>query len=219
MQERESRILQTEISTVVDHLLAHLRSVTQHDPPPAIRERLARLSDQRLGIPPEISHGHLVRRRWLPRMIRAAVCIFTAAIACTFIAEVYLHRQTHLRFINRAAVSSPANPESARAAKAPPTASSAAISSHHRQIRPPRASTAQLSRIVIPLPYSDSAVATGTEVTVPVYLSQDQLISLGVPISPAVHDRPFVADLLLGDDGLPRAISVPLPPGVLAEKR
>lgn len=219
MQERDSRNLQTELPSDVDHLLARLRSSTQHDPPPAIRERLARLSEQRLGIPREISQGYLVSRRWLPRMIPAALCILIAAIACTFVAEIFVHRRTHLHTINRAAVSSPAIPESARPAKSARTIRSAAISSRHRQLRPARASTAKLSRLVIPLPYSDSAVATGNEVTVPIYLSQSELISLGVPMSPAVHDRQFVADLLLGDDGLPRAISVPLPPGVLAEKR
>lgn len=219
MQERESRNLHTEIQPDVDHLLAHLRSFTQHDPPAAIRERLARLSQLRLGIAREMSFGHQVNRRRVPRAIPIAACAFAVMIACAFVAGVVVHRRAHLRAIYRAAVSSPAIPEPARPAKSAPMVSSAATPSDHRQSRPRRASTSQLSRLVIPLPYSDSAVAMGTEVTVPVYLSQDELISLGVPISPAVHDRQFVADLLLGDDGLPRAISVPLPPGVLAEKR
>jgi hypothetical protein len=89
----------------------------------------------------------------------------------------------------------------------------------HRPRRETRFSGVQLSKVVIPLPYSDSAVRTGTEVTVPILLSQEELMSLGVPVNPAIHDRQFVADLLLGDDGLPRAISVPLPPRVLTEKR
>lgn len=219
MQERESQNLQTELPSDVDHLLAHLRRSTQHDPPPAIRERLARLSEQRLGIAREMSSGHQVSRRRVPSAIPVAACALAGMIACAFVAGVVVHRRAQLRTIDRAVVSSPTIPEPARPAKSAPTVRSAAISFHHRQLRPSRASTASLSRLVIPLPYSDSAVTTGTEVTVPVYLSQDELISLGVPISPAVHDRQFVADLLLGDDGLPRAISVPLPPGVLAGKR
>lgn len=212
MQDRESRELQTEAPSDADHLLVLLRSLTRlHDPPPAIRERLAQLSAQRLG-----THPHPKRKRWLPRMVPAAVCIL---FACAVVAGILVHRQNRPHTMNRAAVASPAVPESARPVQPASSAIPAVPSARHRPFRKPSSPAVQLSKVVIPLPYSDSAVATGTEVSVPVILSQDELMSLGVPMSPAIHDRQYLADLLLGDDGLPRAISVPLPPGVLAEKR
>lgn len=208
MQERESHQLETEVPSDVDQLLVVLRNLTRHDPDPAIRERLARLSAQRLGRHPE-------RGRWLPRMVPAAIGL---VIACAVTGGILLHRQNHPSTVNRAAAASPAVPESARAVQPVPPADSG-VSQHQRRIRRTRPSDVELSKVVIPLPYSDGAVATGTEVTVPVFLSQDELMSLGVPMSPAIHDRRYLAELLLGDDGLPRAISIPLPPGVLTEKR
>jgi hypothetical protein len=50
-------------------------------------------------------------------------------------------------------------------------------------------------------------------------MSQSELLSLGFPINRTVQDRRIVADLTLGDDGLPRVISVPLPLKVMKENR
>ncbi|HKR27087.1 MAG TPA: hypothetical protein VJT08_22025 [Terriglobales bacterium] len=219
MEEREIRD-PTGVSSDVDHLLAVVCHLAQHDPPPVIRERLALLSAQRLGGSRILSRRNLVHRRWLPRMAPAVVCALTAVIACVLVAGVIVHRRNHMDRVNRAIAASPARPEPVSSMKSTPAATPAAATSlGHRRFRSTKTPATQLSRIVIALPYSDSAVATGTEVTVPVLLSQDELMSMGVPMSPALHDRKFLADLLLGDDGLPRAISVPLPPGSLAEKR
>jgi hypothetical protein len=69
------------------------------------------------------------------------------------------------------------------------------------------------------LPYSNSAIETGTNTTIQVSMSQSELLSLGFPINATVQDRRIVAELTLGDDGLPRAISVPLPLEVTKEKK
>jgi hypothetical protein len=74
-------------------------------------------------------------------------------------------------------------------------------------------------RMVIRLPYSNSAVATGTGATIQVDMSQSELLSLGFPLNASLHDRRVVAELTLGDDGLPRAISLPLPLEVMKEKK
>jgi hypothetical protein len=50
-------------------------------------------------------------------------------------------------------------------------------------------------------------------------MSQFDLLSLGFPINTTVQDRRIVAELTLGDDGLPRAISLPLPLEVMKEKK
>ena len=52
-----------------------------------------------------------------------------------------------------------------------------------------------------------------------VSMSQSELLSLGFPINATVQERRIAAELTLGDDGLPRAISLPLPLEVMKEKR
>jgi hypothetical protein len=69
------------------------------------------------------------------------------------------------------------------------------------------------------LPYSNSAIETGTDTTIRVSMSQSDLVSLGFPINATIHDRRIAAELTLGDDGLPRAISLPLPLEVMKEKK
>jgi hypothetical protein len=69
------------------------------------------------------------------------------------------------------------------------------------------------------LPYSNGAIQTGTDTTIRVSMSQSELLSLGFPISTTVQDRRIVAELTLGDDGLPRAISLPLPLEIMKEKQ
>jgi hypothetical protein len=69
------------------------------------------------------------------------------------------------------------------------------------------------------LPYSNSAIETGTDTTIRVAMSRSELFSLGFPVSATVQDGRVVAELTLGDDGLPRAISLPLPLEVIKEKR
>jgi hypothetical protein len=50
-------------------------------------------------------------------------------------------------------------------------------------------------------------------------MSQSELLSLGFPLSATLHDRRVVAELTLGDDGLPRAISLPLSLQLIKEEK
>jgi hypothetical protein len=50
-------------------------------------------------------------------------------------------------------------------------------------------------------------------------MSQYELASVGFPVSGAKGDSHIVAELTLGDDGLPRSISLPLPLEGIKEKR
>jgi hypothetical protein len=68
------------------------------------------------------------------------------------------------------------------------------------------------------LPYSNSAIETGTNTTIRVSVSESELLSLGFPINTTAQDSRIVAELTLGDDGLPRAISVPLPLEVMKSR-
>ncbi len=65
-----------------------------------------------------------------------------------------------------------------------------------------------LSADVFDLPYSDPAIANGTETTVRVSVPASQLIAWGVPSPAKELDDEVAADLLLGDDGLPQAIRI-----------
>jgi hypothetical protein len=50
-------------------------------------------------------------------------------------------------------------------------------------------------------------------------MSQSELLSLGFPLSATLHDQRIAADVTLGDDGLPRAISLPLPLELIKEEK
>jgi hypothetical protein len=50
-------------------------------------------------------------------------------------------------------------------------------------------------------------------------MSQTELVSLGFPMNAMLHDRRVLAELTLGDDGLPRSISVPLPLELVKERK
>jgi hypothetical protein len=73
--------------------------------------------------------------------------------------------------------------------------------------------------MVVSLPYSNSAIDTGTDATIRVSMSQTELLSLGFPMNATLHDRRVLAELTLGDDGLPRSISVPLPLELVKERK
>jgi hypothetical protein len=60
----------------------------------------------------------------------------------------------------------------------------------------------------VPLPYSDPSIANGTEATVRVSIPSSELIAWGVPSVEKGQDEEVPAELVLGDDGLPRAVRV-----------
>ena len=73
--------------------------------------------------------------------------------------------------------------------------------------------------MTVRLPYSDAAIDTGTDATIRVSMSQAELASLGFPMKTTLSDRRVLAEVTLGDDGLPLAISVSLPLEVIKEKK
>lgn len=194
----------------VESLLSQLRHQMQHDPPPALRERLARLSNRRL----EETQALAESQHKSTRRMRRIVFSIAAAIGCVlltgFLAEMLLHKpRGHDQLMG--AVVAP------HAASAPSTDHQASISSVPSLGATQGAALAsdglreREDRLIIPLPYSDSAVETGTDSVVPVSVSQAELLALGVPVNPSSHDQRFLAELILGSDGLPRALNVPIP--------
>jgi hypothetical protein len=58
----------------------------------------------------------------------------------------------------------------------------------------------------LPLPYSESGVPLGNGVVMRVQLPVSELNTLGVPVPPGQGQRRIRADLLIGQDGVARAV-------------
>lgn len=212
MSEQQSKRKEAEGISHVDGLLNRLSDLSQREPSPALRGRLVALAASRL----EEHSGNAARPRGGDRRKPAWL---KAAFASGFLAGVGLlavtanlfwqagPRRTH----GSARVNHPSVSPGFRVPTAP--------AQGHRplkrsRVRPMESASLPLSgarQMTMRLPYSNSAIETGTDTTIRVSMSQSELLSLGFPINATIPDRRIVAELTLGDDGLPRAISVPLP--------
>jgi hypothetical protein len=210
--EQQSKRTETPDAPSVEYLLGVLRGLPQQDPSPELRDRLHLLSITRLR-----EGAELVRQPGLRPWFRPAfvVALLIAIASVTMVV-------TDVR---------PPDPSQAGRI-APPKESFSAVTgassslpaapvrpskmSHPLSKLPPNTTARQM---VLRLPYSDSAIDTGTDATIRVSMSQAELVSLGFPMNATLHDRRVVAELTLGDDGLPRAISVPLPVQIVKEKK
>jgi hypothetical protein len=221
MMEQQTKRPETVDVSRVDDLLGALKDLPPRDPSPALRERLELVSSARLknGPAPGRQRGG-VHLSLFPR-IRPAIAVALLVVIIGLVALFLAHLS---------------KPEPLRAGTQPSVASSIASVNGGIRIQPAaRSPEARLPKtrhspakfepstvaqsMIVRLPYSDSAIITGTDTTIRVSMSQAELMSLGFPINEPLHDRRVVADLTLGDDGLPRAISVPLPLEVIKEKK
>jgi hypothetical protein len=218
----EQRPTRTETAGAprMEYLLGALRSLSQQDPPPALRDRLRLLSYQRLrgGVEPGLRLGspRAGLRPWLRPALVAALLLVIGSLAALV---VHIHRSERLRAGIELRVASPRVPSTigTAARSEVPAEEVKPLRSSHSLPRSAPNTTAR--RMVVRLPYSNSAIDTGTDATIRVSMSQTELVSLGFPMNATLHDRRVVAELTLGDDGLPRSISVPLPLEVVKEKK
>jgi hypothetical protein len=204
----------------VEYLLGVLRSMSQQGPPPALRDRLELLSFERLRGGGKLGPRPRSPIRSLLRPAFAAALLIVIGTVAALVAHV--HPSASLRAGIEPLAAQPGvvktnEPSSSEALSAVPAAA----------VKPPKirhglprwAENTSARRMVVRLPYSNSAIDTGTEATLRVSMSQAELVSLGFPMNGNLHDRRVVADLTLGDDGLPRAISVTLPLELVREKK
>jgi hypothetical protein len=204
--EQRSKYTPSTDAPRVDYLLGVLSALSQDDPPPALRGRLEPLSSRRLR------NGHR-----LLRLNPAFALALLIAIGITAVFTAHLHRPAPLQ---TKIESRPPGALFDRALQAPPAApspESALPVTRHPLPRWTRYNTYQ--RITVRLPYSDAAIDTGTDATIRVSMSQAELAALGFPINTTLRDRRVLAELTLGDDGLPRAISVSLPLEAVKENK
>jgi hypothetical protein len=196
----------------VELLLELLRELSKRDPSPALRERLSGLAFQRLRGKMEHSSRSLT---WLTPILSGALLIFLG------IAGLYVAYR-------RSGESPPVKSAKTRSfAASPGSGVSAATITRPSQARSPAAYHALTGltkqsgpeRMTLRLPYSNGAIENGTQATIRVSMSQSDLLSLGFPVNATLQDGRIVAELTLGDDGLPRAISLPLPLEVIKENK
>ena len=216
---RNSSSRPKDAEELVEDLLAQVRQLSKIDPSPLIRERLQKLASQRLK---EASEEHSLGLKLNPRRAKRLVPALAGALLIFLLAGAEFVVQVRQKAAHRAQtaarVSSPENSMglSVSVAHTPPP--------HRKRARSPRrtpqpATQAAGAQLTVQLPYSNVAIANGTSVTIQVAMSRSELLALGFPMSPALQDRRVVAELSLGDDGLPRAISLPLPLQFVKEVR
>jgi hypothetical protein len=207
----------------VEYLLGVLRGVSPQGPPPALRDRLELLAVERLRGGSKLGRRVLSPqegpRSWLRPAFVVALLVSIGTVAALV---AYVHRSESLRAGIELRVAQP------RVAQPKETFSGGTLSAVPAAvIKPPKirhglprsAQNTTARRMVVRLPYSNSAIDTGTDATLRVSMSQAELVSLGFPMNGTLHQGRVVADLTLGDDGLPRAISVTLPLELVREKK
>jgi len=210
----------------LDQFLELLKKVPLEEPPSAIKKRLNELYIQRLKkeARSRVHVGNLSRKLpfWLKPAV-AFVLLIAASVGAMLL--VRFHGRDHLHAgVNPgtclsqkpviSGVRTPSN-TTASTANATPAASLSPryYSWFSSKVRP------NLAEMTVHLPYSDSSIADGTSTTIQVSMSQSELVSLGFPLAEPLENRRVLAELTLGDDGLPRAITLPLPLEVIQEKR
>ena len=214
MSEQRSKRTETEEVSRVDSLLSLLGNLSKQDPGPAVRERLSVLASERLNHNPR-QVDRSPRMWWKPAF--GAACLVAAGLATGLAVNFFEH--TPAKNSGTSKVSSPAVSTEIRVRSAPAARLSVG---KVRKVRHSRLAVVEPTgpqQMTMRLPYSDSAIETGTRTTIRVSMSQSELLSLGFPINTTVEDRRIVAELTIGDDGLPRAISLPLPLEVMKEKK
>lgn len=213
MQRQERRLEQAEDTTRIDDLLQRLAGITQHDPSPVLRERLKGLASQQLAT----ARTDKKRLGWL-RPAFAALLLIVVGFAGALMVYHRQHRAIRPDSGNKPA-ESPQMEETHAAPNAPPPEVKVALPREitHQPLK--RARNSQSRRMVVRLPYSNSAVITGTDATIRVAMSQSELLSLGFPVNATMRDHRVLAELTLGADGLPRAVSLPLPLEFVKEKK
>jgi hypothetical protein len=147
----------------------------------------------------------------------ASACLI--AVGLTTVLAIHFFERAPIQNIGTAKVNPPAVSQETKAHSVPPMRKSVGKLPKVHHSRPAPVDPIGPRQMTMRLPYSNGAIETGTGTTIRVSMSQSELLSLGFPINETIQDRRIVAELTLGDDGLPRAISLPLPLEVMKEKQ
>ena len=212
MQGRE-RSEQTKDMPHIDGLLQRLAEITQHDPSPILRERLSHLASRRLVTAPA-DRNRLV----LLKLAFGALLPLVVGFSGLLIVRHSQHEGLRSSEEKKSAKSAETK-ETRTTPKLQFAETQGALPHEVARVHVRRVPDTKSKRMAIQLPYSNSAVATGTDATIRVAMSQSELLSLGFPVNATVRDHRVLAELTLGDDGLPRAVSLTLPLEIVKEEK
>jgi hypothetical protein len=221
MSEGQSKRTEIEDASRVDQLLGLLSDLSKRDPSPTLRDELSAIAARRLRENPAISSRLRDTGRrtsvWLRPSFATALLVAVGLIVVALVVHFREHVTVPADKSTRVNHSSASPEYKAQVVPTVPSPLSARQKNHHSQ--PATVPPMGRRQMTMRLPYSNSAIETGTDTTIRVFMSQSELLSLGFPINATVQERRIVANLTLGDDGLPRAISLPLPLEVMKEKK
>jgi hypothetical protein len=220
MPKARSRQTGTDDTVRVDRLLGLLGDLSKQGPSPALRERFGSLVAER-----HTRHAVDDKRRrgtahgprgWLKFALAGA---FLFAVGISTMIRTHFERRKPIGTEGAPKASSSVGSLDNKIRPAPAVRSSNESARKGHRLHPATTPSTGGQQMAIRLPYSNSAIQNGTDTVIRISMSQSELFSLGFPISATAQDRRVVADLTLGDDGLPRAISLPLPLEVIKEKK
>jgi hypothetical protein len=215
----------------LDELLVSLKQVQVQGPSESVRKRLSGLYTIRFQ---EMPVSHIEGGRgwhWLSVFwSRPALGAFAgAAVVALLLAGTHLalHHDSRSPSAGVRAVVHPPEPMQVTPGKSSNESATGNLSSRvSSQVTRPTSVVSHtheeapnLQKISISLPYSDRAIANGTSATVQIPLSCYELASLGFPVGEHMESSRILAEVTLGDDGLPRTISLPLPLKIMEDKR
>jgi len=196
-----------------DELLRLLREVSPQEPSPYIREQLDAMGSLQFSNTPFFRWRHALRNLWPWALPVTALAVVVVVMALPFRHDV---AGLDLR------VSPPGVPPwlastSLSSNPAPQTSAPAPGTRKNTHVRAMAPKTKPVDRLTVSLPYSNPDISTGTSTVVRVAMPQMQLAALGLPLPAVGANSRIIADVTLGDDGLPKSISLPLPLQVVKE--
>jgi hypothetical protein len=197
-----------------EELLRLLRETSPQEPSPYIREQLEAMGSLQFSSKPFLRWRQALQHHWLWALPVAALAILVVVMFLPIrpqVAALDLQATPPGVPPSLGSNSYPSNPRAPEA--------SAPVASTKKTTHVPNAvpKAKPMDRLTVPLPYSNPDISTGTSTVVRVAMPQVQLAALGLPLPAVAADSRIIADVTLGDDGLPKSISLPLPLQVVKE--
>ena len=196
MSEQTNRVRETQKELArVDALMSELVQESPRQAPLRVRQHMAEALQQYRALEPSRA------TQWL-----LAAAVLFAALAAT--AGTSIFKRSSQRVHSPTQIMAHAEPEpkpivlEPQSSSHPKTLPSAKAKPHQR------ANAANPQPVFVTLPFSDPTLMSGTSVTIRLALSEAELLAMGVRPIESNSSGSYVADLVLGDDGLPRAIRI-----------
>lgn len=197
-----------------DELLRLLREASPQEPSPYIREQLEAMGSLQFSSTPFLRWRQALQHHWLWTVPMAALAVVIVVMFLPLRPQVAgLDLQVTPPGLppTLGSDSNFSNPQ------VPETSAPAPGTKKNTRVLDAVPKTKPMDRLTVPLPYSNPDISTGTSTVVRVAMPQMQLAALGLPLPAVAADSRIIADVTLGDDGLPKSISLPLPLQVVKE--